>query len=365
MASKEEVLIIGGGVAGLSAALGLSQLGIRSVLVEKQAGLGGFAAQYACKATTACVACGACMVMERISRAVADPNIEVLTGSRVERISRTQGFEALIGGAAGDGRPAGQTRTAAAVILACGFKPFDPENKPYGYKRFANVVTNLELEKMLRAHGVPLRPSDGAAPARMAFVQCVGSRDASLGHLWCSKVCCASALRMARLIKMRRPATEMTFFYIDIQTFGERFQGVHEEIRRDFRMIRALPGDVFQAADESLTVVYYDSQGRQSLEVPFDMLVLSVGITPAGDAIDLAAMAGLPIGPAGFVPAAATGRPQSAAGVFAAGTVCGPMSIAEAVGAGDSAARAAAAYLRGGHDASSSIKPDDGNQRRS
>ncbi|MGB8424306.1 MAG: FAD-dependent oxidoreductase, partial [Desulfobacterales bacterium] len=335
MAAREEILIIGGGVAGLSAALGLSQLGIRSVLVEKQAGLGGYAAQYACKATTACVKCGACVVMEKISRAIADPNIEVLTGSRVERMSRALGFETLIGGAAGDGPPASQTRTAAAVILACGFKPFDPENKPYGYKRFANVVTNLDLERILRANSVPLRPSDGAAPARMAFVQCVGSRDASLGHLWCSKVCCASALRMARLIKMRRPATELTFFYIDIQSFGERFQGVYDEIRRDFRMIRALPGDVFQAPDESLTVVYYDSQGRQSHEEPFDMLVLSVGITPAEDTADLAAMTGLPIGSAGFVPAVADNRPQAAAGVFAAGTVCGPMSIAEAVAAGD------------------------------
>ncbi|MFZ0614386.1 MAG: FAD-dependent oxidoreductase [Desulfobacterales bacterium] len=351
MAAREEVLIIGGGVAGLSAALGLSQLGIRSVLVEKRAGLGGYAAQYACKATAACVKCGACVVMEKISRATVDPNIEVLTGSRVERMSRAQGFETLIGGTAGDGQPVSQTRTAAAVILACGFKPFDPENKPYGYKRFANVVTNLDLEKMLRAHSVPLRPSDGAAPARMAFVQCVGSRDASLGHLWCSKVCCASALRMARLIKMRRPATEMTFFYIDIQTFGEQFQGVYEEIRQDFRMIRALPGDVFQARDDSLTVVYYDSQGRQSLEEPFDMLVLSVGITPAEDTGDLAAMTGLPIGPAGFVPAAANGQPQAAAGVFAAGTVCGPMSIAESVAAGDHAAQAAAVYLRGARDA--------------
>ncbi|MFZ0243100.1 MAG: NAD(P)-binding protein, partial [Desulfobacterales bacterium] len=109
MAAREEILIIGGGVAGLSAALGLSQLGIRSVLVEKQAGLGGYAAQYACKATTACVKCGACVVMEKISRAIADPNIEVLTGSRVERMSRALGFETLIGGAAGDGPPASQT----------------------------------------------------------------------------------------------------------------------------------------------------------------------------------------------------------------------------------------------------------------
>ena len=251
MTAKKEVLIIGGGVAGLSAALGLSQVGIRSVLVEKQVCLGGYAAQYACKATSACVKCGACMVMEKISRTVEDPNIDVLTGSRIDQISRTEGFETVITQETSDGRTRHQTRETGAVILACGFKPFDPENKPYGYKRFANVVTNLDLERMLREKSVPLRPSDGAAPARMAFVQCVGSRDAQLGHLWCSKICCASALRMARLIKMRRPATEITFFYIDVQTFGQEFQRFYDDVREEVHMIRAIPGDVYRTPERS------------------------------------------------------------------------------------------------------------------
>jgi heterodisulfide reductase subunit A len=347
MTANTEVLIIGGGVAGLSAALGLSQLGIRSVLVDKQTRLGGYAAQYACKATTACVKCGACMVMEKISRVVEDPNIDVLTGSRIDHISRSEGFEAAITQEDSDGRTRRQTRESAAVIIACGFKPFDPENKPYGYKRFANVVTNLDLERMLRQESVPLRPSDGGAPARMAFVQCVGSRDAKLGHLWCSKVCCASALRMARLIKRRRPEIEMTFFYIDVQTFGQEFQRFYDDVRKEVHMIRALPGDVFRTSDDRLTVVYYDSNAAQSREEPFDMLVLSIGITPAEDARDLAAQVNLPIGSSGFFPTAANGGNPKTPGVFAAGTVCGPMSIAESVAAGDRAARAAAAYLQG------------------
>lgn len=347
MTAKKEVLIIGGGVAGLSAALGLSQLGIRSVLVDKQASLGGYAAQYACKATSACVKCGACMVMEKISRAAEDPNIDVLTGSRVDHISRTEGFKTLITQETSEGRTRQQTRKTAAVILACGFNPFDPENKPYGYKRFANVVTNLDLERMLRQSSVPLRPSDGAAPARMAFVQCVGSRDTKLGHLWCSKVCCASALRMARLIKMRRPATEMTFFYIDVQTFGQEFQRFYDDVREEVHMIRAIPGDVYRTPDDRLRVVYYDFKSEQSREEPYDMLVLSIGITPAADARDLAAQVSLPTEPSGFIPTAANGGNPETPGVFAAGTVCGPMSIAESVADGDRAAQAAAAYLRG------------------
>jgi heterodisulfide reductase subunit A len=345
MTTKKEVLIIGGGVAGLSAALGLSRVGIRSVLVEKQVCLGGYAAQYACKATSACVKCGACMVMEKISRTAEDPNIEVLTGSRIDQISRTEGFETVIAQATSGARRRHQTRETGAVILACGFKPFDPENKPYGYKRFANVVTNLDLERMLREKSVPLRPSDGAAPARMAFVQCVGSRDALLGHLWCSRVCCASALRMARLIKMRRPATEITFFYIDVQTFGQEFQRFYDDVREEVHMIRAIPGDVYRTPDDRLTVVYYDFKSEQSREEPFDMLVLSIGITPSADARDLAAKVNLPTASSGFIPVAANSGNPATPGVFAAGTVCGPMSIAESVAAGDRAAQAAAAYL--------------------
>jgi heterodisulfide reductase subunit A len=346
MTAKREVLIIGGGVAGLSAALGLSQLGIRSVLVDKQAHLGGYAAQYACKATSTCVKCGACMVMEKISRAAEDPNIDVLTGSRIDRISRSEGFKTVITQEASDGRIRRQTHESEAVIIACGFKPFDPEDKPYGYKRFANVITNLDLERMLRRESVPLRPSDGVAPARMAFIQCVGSRDAKLGHLWCSKVCCASALRMARLIKMRRPSTEMTFFYIDVQTFGQEFQRFYDDVRKEVRMIRAIPGDVYRTPEDGLTVVYYDFSAEQSREEPFDLLVLSIGIAPAADVRELTAKVNLPTGSSGFLPVAANGGNPESPGVFAAGTVCGPMSIAESVAAGDRAAQAAAAYLQ-------------------
>jgi heterodisulfide reductase subunit A len=181
----------------------------------------------------------------------------------------------------------------------------------------------------------------------MAFVQCVGSRDAKLGHLWCSKVCCASALRMARLIKKRRPETEVTFFYIDVQTFGQEFQRFYDDVRKEVHMIRAIPGDVYRTPDDRLTVVYYDFYTEQSREEPYDMLVLSIGITPADDARDLAAKVNLPTRSSGFLPVTANGGNPEFPGVFAAGTVCGPMSIAESVADGDRAAQAAAAYLHG------------------
>ncbi|MBW2365724.1 MAG: hypothetical protein JRF25_11850, partial [Deltaproteobacteria bacterium] len=102
---------------------------------------------------------------------------------------------------------AGETTLSAhanAVILATGFKPFNPVDKPYGYGKFKNVITNLDMERMLRRDGRAIKPSNGVEADRIAFIQCVGSRDAKLNHLWCSKVCCGSALRMAGLVKARQ-----------------------------------------------------------------------------------------------------------------------------------------------------------------
>ena len=89
MQSDSQVLIIGGGIAGLTAALSLSQMNIRSVIVEQSDRLGGFTAQYTCKATDACVKCGACIVCEKIGQVDADPQIEVLTDSRINKVEKT------------------------------------------------------------------------------------------------------------------------------------------------------------------------------------------------------------------------------------------------------------------------------------
>jgi heterodisulfide reductase subunit A len=336
---EQNVLIIGGGIAGLTAAEQLAAMKIPSILVEKQSVLGGYAAGYACKATQACVKCGACVVAEALHKVCAEPTVEVLTGSRAIEVVRGGRFRVTIQQTCDENQ--GQlTREADAVILATGFKPFDPKSKPYGYGRFPNVVTNLELERILREHSIPVRPSDDKTPERIAFVQCVGSRDEHLGHLWCSKVCCASALRAAGLIKMRRPQIDITFFYIDVQTFGKEFQTFYNGIRDDVTMIRTLPGDVFPAAADRLRMVFFDPRERRSREELFDLIVLSVGITPAAGNRELARLFQVTLEQNGFLP----GRPGP--GVFSAGTARGPMSIAESIVSAGQASLLAAEYLR-------------------
>ena len=391
MADKN-VLIIGGGVAGLSAAVELADLDIHVELVEKSNFLGGHAIGYACKAiNNTCVKCGACMVEEKLQSALSHPNIKTLTGSQIQKISKNNRFSAsirqeplyidpekctnsglcldrcpvdraILQGFSKNNHPfyavnkerclyfkdqsctlckdecpetaidldkkaSEHTIEADAVLIATGFQPFDPKDKPYGYGRFKNVVTGLELERMIKRTGCVKKPSDNKAPGQIAFIQCVGSRDAKLNHLWCSKVCCGSALRMSRLIKERHPETEITFFYMDVQTFGKDFEQFYEETREDIRMIRAIPGDIYETDGQRLKVNLIDNHTHKTVEEIFDLVVLSVGVTPCDDIGTMSRM--FKIGPDefGFLKTGDKGISNSKNGVYTAGTVQGPMSI--------------------------------------
>jgi heterodisulfide reductase subunit A len=228
-----------------------------------------------------------------------------------------------------------------AVVLATGFVPYDPTEKPYGYGVHPNVVTNLDLERILRAEGLPLRPSDGLPARNIAFVQCVGSRDARLGHLWCSRVCCGSALRMGDWIRHRLPDASITVFYMDIQTFGRDFQDFHTRLRKDFRFVRAIPGDVLDGRNGCLEVIYADPESGASTEATFDLLVLSVGLLPpstrGGTSVPT-----LDTDMDGFF----RSRPDS--GVFVAGAAGEPMGIEDAIATAARATRGVQAWLRRG-----------------
>ena len=400
--TDNKVLIIGGGVAGLSAAVELADLGIRVELVEKFNFLGGHAISYACKAIhNTCVKCGACMVEEKLQLAVSHPNITILTNSQIQNISKGNRFSAaihqeplhidpqkctncglcfdrcpidgaILKGFSKNNHPfyavnkekclyfkdqscticqdecpesaidldkksSDHSIEADAVLIATGFKPFNPKDKPYGYKRFKNVVTGLELEAMLKRSGRALKPSDNNLPKTIAFIQCVGSRDIKLNHLWCSKVCCGSALRMARMIKERQPDTEIFFFYIDVQTFGKDFEQFYRVVQEDVQMIRTIPGDIHEINGQHLKVNYVDNQSHNTLEEIFDLVVLSVGITPCEDIGTMSRMFNMEPNELGFFETGDKNISVSKNGVFTAGTAQGPMSIPETIASAGSA----------------------------
>lgn len=398
---EPKVLIIGAGVAGLTAALELSRFGVRSTVVESAPFAGGYAIGFSCKATSACVRCGACLAEDRLENAVESPEIRLLPSSRLVALSRANGsFSAAVlrsprfvdpdlctgCGRCLDACPDGAVLRAPspfnrppvavdpgrctritggdcsacmeacpesalsfqrdeerlvleadAVILASGFRAFDPRDKPYGYGRLEDVITNLDLERMLREQGGLTRPSDGSPPRSVAFVQCVGSRDERLGHLWCSRVCCGSALRTARRLRFQAPELEVTVFYIDIQTFGRDFEAAWRELQGAFRFIRAIPADAVLTGDRRVRVGYFDSETGSPDVLDVDLLVLSVGLTPGPDLAETTGLLGLGRGADGFAALEAPEGPRPE-GVTAAGTVLGPMGILDAVKSGKASA---------------------------
>jgi heterodisulfide reductase subunit A2 len=316
-----KVLVIGGGIGGMTAAVVLARGGAEVDIVERNRRLGGHAAEFACKALAACVKCGACLVAETLASAASHPRISAHIDSQMEAITGRDRFTYTLRNAPGSS----WRGDADAVVIATGFRTFDPSAMPYGYGRFPNMITNLDLERMLRANAKAIRPSDGGAPQRMAFIQCVGSRDAKLGHLWCSTFCCGAALRAARLIRHRQPQTEITIFFIDIQTFGRDFESFYRQSQHEFRFIRAIPGEAFQLEGCGIRLAYLDDSSRQSREEVFDLVVLATGMLPPEGLAQTADGLGLALAPSGFVGA------QTRRGVFAAGAVRGPMRIEETI----------------------------------
>lgn len=403
---NKQVVVIGGGIAGLSASLDLANLDIRVVLIEQSDFLGGYGIQYACKATDQCVKCGACQIETKLNDVVEHPNISILLGSRIQNIEKQRRFslsveqksqyidadkctccgicvdqcpeqEALIKGFSKNNRPflavcearcrnlkgipcttcqdgcpekainlCAERNTLQidgdAIIAATGFKAFDPENKPYGYKKFKNVITNLELERMLKQTGAFRRPSDAEIPKKIAFIQCVGSRDARLGHLWCSRVCCGSAIRMANKIHFMHPDSEITIFYIDIQSFGKDFAELFSTLKEKLRLIRTIPADIIEVENNRLQISYFSSE---SIDEDYDMVVLSVGLIPLGENKSLLRQLELEIPENRFSQYFQKAGVSFGNGIFGAGSIVAPMGIADSMASSSEAVWKVMNYL--------------------
>jgi heterodisulfide reductase subunit A2 len=389
------VAVIGAGVAGLTAADTLAGWGVRISLFEKTPFLGGHAIQLNCKATDTCVKCGACVAEDKLLRATRHPHVEIHTGTQIEAITGQHPYQidyrshspmvnadlcdgcgicfekCPVSGAifqdhashvgpyvairrdlcryfdnaactlCRDACPQGAiglssqaqsgTMQADAIIVATGFTPYDPSDKPYGYGQFPNVITSLDAERLLREHTVMKCPSDGRTAVRIAFIQCVGSRDTRLGHPWCSKICCGSSLRMARLIQSHQEDAQITCFYIDVQTFGKDFKPFYNSVRENITMIRAIPGDILRTDTDELEVIYFDPETNASKEALFDIVVLSVGLLPAENNQSMAQILGWSQDESGFMPRHGSDRRPGPEGIFTAGAATGPMTIAESV----------------------------------
>jgi len=240
-----------------------------------------------------------------------------------------------------------------AVILAPGYETLDPRLKgEYGYGRYQNVVSSLEFERMLSASG-PFqgeirRPSDGEHPRKIAWIQCVGSRNTSLGNDYCSSVCCMYAIKEAIIAKEHLPEIEPTIFYIDVRAFGKGFDAYFERAEEEHgvRFVRSLVSRVTEDPQSRNLLVQYLDEGGRMREEDFDLLVLSVGIGPSEEAKEMARRIGVELDPSGFCSTAIfSPLSTSRKGVYVCGVFQGPKDIPETVAQASGAAACAQAPL--------------------
>jgi heterodisulfide reductase subunit A len=340
--SNRHVLIIGGGIAGITAALELAEVGIPSTIVERGDRVGGQAGVFACKASEKCNKCFACVVDNQIQEVTRNPQVKIMGGASLEGVSREAGrFMARI---QSNGKET--LLDASALLVATGVDFFDARCKPeYGYGMFQNVISAQDLDEMLRAQGGVYRPSDGKVPSRIAFFQCVGSRDETIGHLWCSKVCCAYALRFMKAIRHGNPEIETSFFYIDIQPLGRSFESLLQSCRQDegMRLIRSLPSKIYgHKKSTDLRMRFIDSVSGEIVEEGFDLVVLSIGMTPRQDAEKIADLLQIPKNEEGFYRS-----PPKDSGIFLSGACKGPRDIASSIIDTKSTAQKIIQYLGG------------------
>lgn len=232
-----------------------------------------------------------------------------------------------------------QELSVGAIIVATGFDVFDAREKgSLGYGRYPNVVTGLDLERTFSREGY-LRPTvSNKESQNIAFIQCIGSRDQ--GHGYCSHVCCKYAMKLAGLIKYQSPDTQVTIFYIDLQTAGKGFAQFHEEYKKSIRFVRGVPVEVLQDASGELEVKFEDvCQGKVCRDT-FDLVVLSVGISPRKDSWDLARILGINLADDGFFDIAEplNSNETNVDGILLAGTCQGPRDIPDSIAHGIAAA---------------------------
>ena len=240
-----------------------------------------------------------------------------------------------------------------AIILSPGFDEFDPSVKSeYGYKRFANVVTSIEFERFLSASG-PFkgeirRPSDNAHPHRVAWIQCVGSRDPHIGKGYCSSVCCMYATKEAVIAKEHAPDMEATIFFMDMRAYGKDFDKYIERAKNDYgvRYIRSRVSHLKESSDTKNLIIHYETEDGQMVSEEFDLVVLSVGLEPVKEHREIAEIFGVDLNHYGYIKTD-TFRPlqTSRPGIFVSGAFGGPKDVPETVAQASAAAAEADSLL--------------------
>lgn len=227
-----------------------------------------------------------------------------------------------------------------AIILTPGYEKFDAKIKgEYGYGRFKNVVTSLQFERILSASG-PFqghltRLSDQTQPKKIAFIQCVGSRDPAHANEYCSSVCCTYAVKEAIIAKEHaKDGLDTTIFYMDMRTFGKGFDAYFERAKKDYgvKFVDSRVAEIQEDQKTSNLKLKYETESGDLKEEEYDMVVLSVGLCPPAEAKALSEKLGFSLDEYGFCKTEEfTPLQTTNPGIFAAGVFQSPKDIPETV----------------------------------
>ena len=235
---------------------------------------------------------------------------------------------------------------AGAIVLGFGFEPFQGEHKgEYGLGRYGNVVSSIQYERMLSfsspTGGLPGRPSDGVRPGKVAFIQCVGSRDVSCDQGYCSSICCMYATKQAMVSRARDKNLDAAIFYMDIRVMGKDYERYYTRARDEYgvRYLRSAISTVRELQRSKRLVVAYGLENGEIEEEEFDMVVLSLGFTPPANVQQVADLLDVKLNEYNFC-LTDEFRPTetSVPGIFVAGAFREPTDIPETVVQASSAA---------------------------
>ncbi len=330
------VIVAGGGPSGIEAALSLADAGYTVHLIESSDSLGGMVPSL----HRLYPLCACCKIDRKIADCLQNPAVNVTTNSEIVRVSGEAGaFTATIKTQNGEAQI-----SAGAIVLAPGIEAFDPSgHDTYQYSLLPNVVTAAEYELRQKPDGQDqgriTRPSDGKVPAKIAWLQCVGSRDINPGDAsYCSSVCCMYAVKEAVTTKDFSEEIETDIFFMDMRAYGKGHEEYFNEaaargvnfIRCRVHTVSPVPGT------DDLSISFVREDGTL-LKETFDMVVLSTGIKPSAGAFRAASAVGIELDADGFVREPPF-RPctTSKPGIFVCGGLTGPAGVLESVTQGAS-----------------------------
>jgi heterodisulfide reductase subunit A len=430
----EDALVVGGGIAGMQAALDLADQGFQVALVEREPSIGGKMITLSKVFPT--LDCCSCITTPKMSAVAHHPNIQLFTYCELESVTEnTGGFrvkvmqkpryvdagkctgcrsceyecpitlpnpidrglgayrairvpfstavpqiavldmdncilcgkcEKICAAHAVDFTQQPETLEiqTTTLYMATGFELTSLDaKKEFGGGVLHNVVDPLMMERFLAPtgpYGRVLRPGDGKEPTSIAYVQCAGSRDKTLGVEYCSRVCCMYAIKQAMLISGALPMAEITIYYMDIRTFGKGYEQFYQNAQAmGVEFVRGKVASIRQDEEQNPVVKVELTEEGRIVERTHDLVVLSLGMLPA---FESNGTLHLPVGTDGFIE---TPLPNSdpcvsaRTGIFVTGTAMGPMDIVDSIVTASAAATAASAYIRerkNGHAATTLVE---------